>query len=200
LLLAQERGALVALAVAAVLLSGRTLLLVGALVVVMLLLPEHRDFVDSASMAQRLAIWSATATHLTFFGHSIGTFASIEQTALPRALVEHAHNDILEAAFEIGSPGTLVALALASMAVYRAAFTERLVLVALAVEGLFGFPLHEPATVFMGAVVAGHAARGWPVVRLRESLRAASLRAWLVDRAVRHQGRANPSCGTPVPA
>lgn len=198
LLLAQERGALVAVAVAAVLLSGRTLLLVGALVVIMLVLPEHRDFVDSASMAQRLAIWSATFTHLTFVGHGIGTFAGIEQTALPRALVEHAHNDILEAAFEIGIPGALLALALAVMVAVRAAFTERLVLVALAVEGVFGFPLHEPATVFMGALVAGHAARGWRVVRVREPLRAASFRAWLVDRTFCHQGRANPVRATPV--
>lgn len=202
LVMAEERAAFVAVAVAAVLLSGRTMLLIALLAAVMLVLPEHRDFLDSASGAQRLTIWTDVLTHLRPFGWGVGSFETVAsaQSSLSHVLLSHAHNELLETAFELGIPGAVLALVLVAMVVGRARHTERLVLVAFAVEAFFGFPVHEPATAFLGAVVAGHAAREWPVVCWRELVRAASLRPRQRSHIAYAQASADGLCGAAVSA
>lgn len=112
------------------------------------------------SAAVRLALWTDVATQLGPLGHGVGSYYVAEAQASPRQQAlntreTHAHNDPIEVAFEFGAPALFLA-ALLWCALGAPVRRERLVLVAFLVEGLFGFPLHNPATAFVAAVVAGH--------------------------------------------
>jgi hypothetical protein len=119
----------------------------------------------------RFAIWQDTIAGLTWLGRGLGNFmaafpAHATHLDLLQQRPEFAHNDFLQLAFELGLPG-----AAAFGAVGILAFTvqghvrERAVLGAIVVEAMFGFPLHMPATGFMGALVAGYVCRDGPYLR-----------------------------------
>lgn len=165
LMLAQARSALLA---TLFFLAGARSLIVVVLVcaAALLLLPEHRDFLATNSLVERATIWSDTMSRLTFFGHGLGSYATSLHSTLSFRIAEHAHNDYLELAFELGVPGVVLGVTIAAAVFLGAANNERLVLGVLATEALFGFPLHAPATSAIGAVVAGHAARAWGELRL----------------------------------
>jgi O-antigen ligase len=112
------------------------------------------------SAAVRAALWMDVATQITPFGHGVGSYYVAEAQASPRQMAlnlreTHAHNDPLELAFEFGVPAIFLVAAV-WCALGGADRRNRLVLVAFLVEGCFGFPLHNPATAFVAAVVAGH--------------------------------------------
>lgn len=119
----------------------------------------------SASILQRLDLWSDVVQGLTLFGHGVGSFAA----AFPKAAnhidtlalkFDHAHNDVLEIAFELGFPGLLLFMVLILVALIAAKRTEFMVLAAFLVAGSVGFPLFEPATAFLAALCAGYACGG----------------------------------------
>lgn len=165
LILSGARGAVLALCVAALawvwqrqkLLAALIALLVATLVGASLSLGK-----GIASISERLDLWADVVQQLTVFGHGVGSFV----TAFPKGAThidtlalhfDHAHNDILEIAFQFGLPGGAF-VGVVAYTLYRSAKpTEFLVLVAFMVTGLVGFPLFEPATAFLAALVAGHA-------------------------------------------
>lgn len=166
LILAQSRGAVLA---ALLLLVGHRSIVVVILAcaAALFLLPGHRDFLSSNSLVERATIWSDTLSQIAFFGHGIGGFAESLNSTLGNRLVEHAHNDFLEMAFELGVPGLVLGAMILFMIMFGARHNEFSVLMAFGVEAMFGFPLHAPATAVIGAVVAGHAARPWGDIRWR---------------------------------
>jgi hypothetical protein len=123
-----------------------------------------------ASITERVEIWANALAGITLFGHGIGTYWAVHATEIyPDGVLEHAHNDFLELANDLGIVGA--ALAVWFIWELRGPLdTARLVLCALAIEALFSFPLHMPVTLALGSLCAGHAVRRRPVLR-REPLR-----------------------------
>lgn len=190
LVLSQARGALLAALVG---LAGYRSAIVLILVcgAAVLLLPAQRDFLSTNSMIERATIWSDTVSQLEFFGHGIGGYAESLNSTLSYRVVEHAHNDLLELFFELGAPGLLLALLIGSLILASAGQRERLVLAALGVEAMFGFPFHTPATAAIGLVVAGHASRGWAGVFHGLAAGSPTFRGWHgVSGRPREDGRA----------
>ena len=132
-------------------------------------------------LPQRLAIWADTWEGVSFWGNGIGSlwtefprYATRIDTVTLRT--EHAHNDALEQLFELGVPGLAGMVALFVLALLGADPVERAILVAGGVDSLFGFPLHEPATVLFLAFVAGRAAARRGSLFERVGARGVSLR------------------------
>jgi hypothetical protein len=115
----------------------------------------------TGSSEVRLAIWSAVSSILNWHGYGFGTlYESSPQIRELGFHYEHAYNEFLEATFETGYIGTAILVAFCVSLLSRSTgTTEGLVLVALFIECLFGYPLHMPATALLGAFVAGSIAR-----------------------------------------
>ena len=113
------------------------------------------------TLTQRWHVWVDTVGSLTLFGHGFGSFFSaypqFQTHDATHIIFEHPHNDLLQILFESGWVGGLVFIAfLVSVLRGRWKAPEVYVLLAFLVEGCFGFPLYNPATAFVGALVAGH--------------------------------------------
>lgn len=176
LLLSHSRGSLVALAaVAVVWCLPRSRALAGAVagvcvacgIVSLSLTLGPKELHDESSLVHRLGVWTPTLRHLTPFGYGIGSFYVTYPTFNPHPVLaltrpEHAHNEVINVASELGVPGLVLFLAFFGYAAWTAAETERLAIVAIMVVGMFSFPLHLPATGFVAALVAG-----WSTRRLR---------------------------------
>jgi O-antigen ligase len=117
----------------------------------------------------RLDMYRDTWAGLSAWGNGIGSFYStypkyathLDQLYQPF----HAHNDLLELAFELGViPASLALLLLLALFIY-AGPKDRLLLTALGIISMVGFPLHVPSTVFVFGIVAGSAARSWASLR-----------------------------------
>lgn len=109
----------------------------------------------------RIGIWGDAIINLTTFGHGAGSYYVAQAANSPaqkswHSREEHAHNDALEIAFEYGLPGFALLAAIVVYALGAPCTRERLVLVAFLVEGLFGFPLYNPATAFLAVLLLGH--------------------------------------------
>ena len=117
----------------------------------------------------RLDMWRDTLAGLTTWGNGIGSFYSAfpKYATLTSDLYQpaHAHNDLLELAFELGVVPAALAIALLLALVWRANFKDRCLLIALGIMSMVGFPLHSPSTVFVFGIVEGCAARNWSVLR-----------------------------------
>lgn len=117
-------------------------------------------------MHTRLAIWHDTWDGLTWLGRGIGSFMvaypqfATHMDMLGGSRPEFAHNDGLQLLFELGPIGLAFACGMCA-AIFVGGLATRgcAILAALCVETLLGFPLHMPATAFLGACVAGHLAR-----------------------------------------
>ena len=170
--LTEARGALLALgACLAVMLWKTRSPAIGCLLAATVALFCHAVLNHgSASMVERADIWSDAGSGIVasrgtlLFGHGIGTFGSVHHPEHADGVAQHAHNDILELVWDLG----LVGLGLGALFV-RQLFgplnSSRLVLVAVAVEALFAFPLQLPVTLAVAALAAGHAVRDRAVVR-----------------------------------
>lgn len=116
----------------------------------------------SESAHLRLEMWGAVLPQLTLAGKGIGSFYTLFplyspfDTLLQRP--EHLHNDWLEFTFELGIVGTVLYAAILWSA-------RSVILAAIFVEALFGFPLHLAATAVLGGILSGHAVRGRVPVR-----------------------------------
>lgn len=162
------------------------------------------------STGERLAIWEATITHLSFFGHGLGSFREVFlQTAQAYDFnhwgtrPEHPHNEFLWLAFEGGVPAVGLGIAFALSVWRRAADApERGVLAALFVLSVFAMPFHDPATLVLGALCAGYFARARDVVGHVFVDRGMALRPGLpadVDRA-KHRAFRDRETSLSVPA
>jgi hypothetical protein len=116
-----------------------------------------------SGMGERFDIWEHSVAGLSWLGSGIGSFWAIHRELYPGGLADHAHNDFLELASDLGPIG-LALLGWLAWELRGPLDSARLVLVALAAEACFSFPTHLPLTVALGALCAGHAVRGRPVV------------------------------------
>lgn len=158
LIAAREKAAYVGLGLAVVVWawnrhprSARALALSG--------LPVLGYFATTTSATARFDIWMDTLAGMTWLGHGVGSF----YTAFPAAAShmdiltvrpEHAHNEILHFAFEMGAGALFVGL-LAFRTLLGRHELEKLMLLCILGEGIFAFPLHMPTTAFLAALVAG---------------------------------------------
>ncbi len=118
------------------------------------------------SIMERIDIWRDTVMNLTFLGHGLGSYREVFlQTATVydfkhwNTRPESPHNELLWLIFEGGFPAFYLA-ALFARKVYRATKgrAEAGILAALAVAAFFAMSLHDPATLILGALCAGHLA------------------------------------------
>ncbi|MBL8199453.1 MAG: O-antigen ligase family protein [Chromatiales bacterium] len=120
----------------------------------------------SRASALRWPLWTDTINALTAFGHGIGSYF----VAMPGYVQsypvdyigrpEFAENEFLNFAFELGLPGALLLAGIFGLALVRGSgLKPRLAVLALLVVSCLGFPLHMPATVFLGGLVLGHCLR-----------------------------------------
>ena len=117
-----------------------------------------------ASTMERVYLWSDSIDGLKPFGNGVGSFYTAavkyghrtQTTGLREA---HAHNDVLEAFFELGILA-IPLMVIFWMALFGPLTTERYVLWCFVLVGLTGFPLHAPLTGFVGSLVAGYLVRG----------------------------------------
>ena len=166
LLLPDARDAVLAVATATVVALRRSRFIWLLVAVVPIAAYFYVTAKGYGSINERLEIWHSTLDGVTLFGHGIGSFWSLYpaydlRPVAPIALLntpEYAHNEFLTVAFELGIIGLLLFCGLC-VTLAGPLDTARLVLIALFVESCFDFPLHLPATAFLGMVVAGHAVR-----------------------------------------
>lgn len=124
------------------------------------------------SLNDRAMIWSDSARGLTLFGRGIGQFYNTypENSQLePLEVIrpDHAHNDLLELAYELGVPGLALALAFVFGVLIGPFGWEKLAFIELCAIGLFAFPLHNAATAILGLLAAGGVYRAGAVGRDR---------------------------------
>lgn len=147
------------------------------------------------SIQERFAIWSDTYDGLTWRGRGVGSFYGqypdvASRTDTLKARPNHAHNDILEIAFELGIAGAGLVVALCGVLLSHHRGRHWPVFIAFLVMGLFGFPLHNPATAFIAAMVAGHLAYPRSLFRADMDGWRNRFRSW---RAAPRHGRADRS-------
>lgn len=117
------------------------------------------------SIFVRLDVWRVVAGHVSWYSHGAGSFfadglglaqqapASMQYSFL-RARLAHPHNELLLYAYELGI-GALPLFLVFARALIGKVTHERLAFIVLFVEGLFGFPFHVPATLFLGGILMG---------------------------------------------
>lgn len=110
----------------------------------------------------RLQVWRDSISATTVTGHSLGSFFAVYPTVQTSDAMgpryRHAHNEPITLLFETGILG--LALAIAFCASMIGPLNEhRLVLIAFGAIAMVGFPLANPATAIVGALVAGHVTR-----------------------------------------
>lgn len=97
----------------------------------------------------RFEIWGAVLPHVNIWGDGLGSFQIAFQG------YEFAHNEFIHFAFELGV-GSLLLWGVVWHALRKTDLVlERAGLAALGAYCLVWFPLHDPATLFLGAMLAG---------------------------------------------
>lgn len=135
------------------------------------------------SIIERIEVWQAVWNGTNWLGHGIGSLFTLApylsagwDTTVQR--IDHAHNDFLEIAFELGFIGAGLYAGIIAYAVCAADRKILPVLLGFLVISEVAFPWHIPANAFVGALVIGHAIRdGKPVREFSYGWRAL-LRAW----------------------
>lgn len=124
------------------------------------------------SLTYRIAVWQDTIAGLTPWGRGVGSFAVVFQGLSDETqgdlltstrLVAVAYNDLLTTALETGLaallPAGIAAVALWRGIVHDGDRAAYLVFAAWLGLGLVNYPLHAPASAFIGALVAGYLCR-----------------------------------------
>lgn len=166
LILPMARGAVLAVGVAAMAHMWRRSRFWGSLMLVLgcagAIVVLSIDKGNSA-MVERWAIWGSALAQMDWLGHGIGSYWAIHPELYQDGVTEHAHNDFLELASDLGIGG-VVLFGWFAWNLRGQLDTARLVLIALAVETCFAFPTHMPVTAALGALCAGFAVRDRPLV------------------------------------
>jgi O-Antigen ligase len=191
LLLSQNRAGTAAVVLCGIVFLLQELRWKGLIGIAVLAVPAWFIFnkgVDPfSSVSQRWDIWDGAVRGLTTLGHGIGQFYAdfpIYSTAVDNensptwVMTAHAHNDILEFAFELGLPGVILLGTLAWIVCRRAERPERYGLAAICLTAMVGFPWHMPFTAAMGAIMAGYATRDRGVVRRSKLHSGSHLHGW----------------------
>lgn len=114
----------------------------------------------SHSAQDRIDLWKDTLAGTTFLGRGIGQFYNTfpEQATrqpIERIRSDHAHNDWLELAYELGIVGIVLGGIFAAGVFSGPTSWEKSVFIALCIMSCFAFPLHNPTTGILGLVAAG---------------------------------------------
>lgn len=111
-------------------------------------LPES----STATLNERLAIWQASLSlwQLQPFGWGLGTYQHLLHQ------FEYAHDDYLQLLVETGPGVFLVSAILVLAVVRRGGVAERASLASLAAASLVWWPMLQPASGFLVALLAGH--------------------------------------------
>ena len=158
----------------------------GILAVVGALIAASLSNYPPSATAELVQIWTDTIKGITLFGHGFGSFYGeypyfTESIDIALLRPEHAHNDILEIAFEVGIIGAILYCGFAASAFGMANSVQRPILAAFFTYGMFAFPWHVPVTAFIGAIVLGNVAgsgnslRYW-LLRIRLAIRARDIK------------------------
>ncbi len=120
---------------------------------------------NSQSVRDRINIWEDVIQGLTWMGTGIGSFraefmkAPYKSGQIVKGRADHAHNDYLEMAYELG----LVDFGCFVFLIWNGFWNSRnvinFVLLAFSVEAFFQFPLHMPVTGALAALCVGHLAK-----------------------------------------
>lgn len=157
LLLSHSRGAWLAAALPLFFATARAFLparalvaFLGAILIAVLLIGIDYFWLHdrNASVIARLGQWDWVTQNLRLFGWGFGTLGSIFS-------FEHADNDFLELAFDLGLL-SLFFWALVAYAIRIKPNASSFVLTAILINALTSAPFHNPATAFIAAVVLGH--------------------------------------------
>ena len=105
-----------------------------------LLLPWSSDSVQA-----RLEAWNTLTATLTIYGHGLGSIPE----ALP--VIRHAHNDVLELFYQLG----ILSIPLFVLFSVGLSTPNSDALWAFAILALVGFPLQNPLSAALGAVMLG---------------------------------------------
>lgn len=138
------------------LISKRQVVIAAAIVTLSLLVLYLITLIKgSSSLGYRLAVWLPTIKAMTPFGHGAGSFFS-DSVALGKfpERMAHPHNELIHYIYELGV-GAIPLIAIAVTALRGKVTNERLALVVLFVEAMFGFPFHVPTTLFLGGLLLG---------------------------------------------
>lgn len=117
------------------------------------------------SVYDRINIWEDTWSELAWLGHGVGSFRVVFPSApykgpeLVKGRTDHAHNDYLELAFDLGLPGLGLFVWIIFLAFWSPPAPEKMILLAFTTMGLVGFPMWMPVTGVLGALALGRLLR-----------------------------------------
>lgn len=155
--LAQSRGAWVALAVGLIGCGVRRLWVFGVVAVAGAF---YLSFVLSDSDMLRMYIWRTAWENLTWLGWGPGVFYTI---VLPwkgafSLYPEYAHNDVLQLVFEYGI-GAMFVFFVLGYALWRTDAKEWPIVLAFVAAGCYSMPLFMPIAAFLALVAVGRILR-----------------------------------------
>lgn len=145
---------------------------------------------NSQSARDRINIWRDTIWGLTWRGTGIGSFrvefprAPYKADVAIKGRTDHAHNDFLEVAYELGVVGIVCFILLLGSVLRGTDEPSRLVLVAFIAEATVQFPLYMPVTGALAALCVGHLASGlrsassMPAPQCTQSYSGSTPRGW----------------------
>jgi len=118
----------------------------------------------STSIQDRLELWTFATTHLNLLGHGINSFRNEYLNYFDIVdnsySIIHIHNDLLELIFDYGIFGVIFYTAIILGTVFTKS-TLKYVVLAFLIEGLFGFPLYVPTTLFITSLCFYDCLRNW---------------------------------------
>lgn len=121
-------------------------------------------------VAERIALWRDTVNALTPLGYGLGSFGvtfplHAHYFSLADSRPTFPHNEWLWLAYEGGVVAVMLGAAFC-YSLWKSADVEcRIVFMVIAGAALYAMPLHDPATVLFGALLAGYCARDRLAVR-----------------------------------
>ena len=129
-----------------------------------------------ASLFDRFSIWQLAISEILPFGRGLGYWE------LNHPDSKFVHSDLLQLFVEIGPILSLPILAIPVLIIWKSRHDSLEILavaIVLLVEAILSFPLHQPATAFLSAVLFGHLSRRCQIpsilhhrlVRIGESIR-----------------------------
>ncbi len=134
--------------------SRAAILGIGIVIIGIISIENYKYF----SLFDRLDTWKLALSELSFFGKGLAYWE------LQHPESHYVHSDVLQLMVEVGIIPTLPILFLPILIIWKSRHAQIApeyfaIAVALLLEMVISFPLHQPATAFLMAVLWGHLAR-----------------------------------------
>lgn len=135
------------------------------------------------SFSGRWQIWSDTVDGMTWLGNGVGSFyiryaSHATHFDLMKSRPVHAHNDYLEAAYELG-PGIIPLIGLLAFCFMGHLGPERFVFLGFLAQAGTNFPTYFPVTGALAGLLAGYLCRDRSLLRYHVAVWRMALRAGL---------------------